>query len=123
MPGAPSPELIVRLLHEAPYLHTQIEQNSRGAILDGLNTTTIGNLKLAVPTPDEDLAICGFLELELDKIDRVISKQQGLIELLQEKRQTLISHAVTKGLNPDALTKPSGVDWLGECRRTGTSSQ
>ena len=114
MPGAPSPELIVRLLHEAPYLHTQIEQNARGAILDGLNTTTIGNLKLAVPTPDEDLAICGFLELELDKIDRVISKQQGLIELLQEKRQTLISHAVTKGLNPDALTKPSGVDWLGE---------
>ncbi len=55
-----------------------------------------------------------FLNRETAKIDALIAEQQHLIELLQEKRQAVISHAVTKGLNPDAPMKDSGVEWMGE---------
>ncbi|EFE21574.1 hypothetical protein EDWATA_03449 [Edwardsiella tarda ATCC 23685] len=58
--------------------------------------------------------IVSFLEHETAKIDNLIEKQQQLIELLKEKRQAVISHAVTKGLNPDVPMKDSGVEWLGE---------
>ena len=112
--GRPTRELMVRLLHEANYLRVQIEINTRGAILGGLNTSTIGNLWIAVPGLDEEARIIQFLELETWKIDTLIAKQERLIELLQEKRRALISHAVTKGLHPDAPMKPSGVEWLGD---------
>ncbi len=55
-----------------------------------------------------------FLDHETAKIDTLIAEQQRLIELLNEKRQAVISHAVTKGLNPNAPMKPSGVEWLGD---------
>jgi len=62
----------------------------------------------------EQLRIANFLEHETAKIDDLITKQQQLIELLKEKRQAVISHAVTKGLNTDVPMKDSGVEWLGE---------
>ena len=58
--------------------------------------------------------IIEFLDYETAKIDELIEKQQNLIKLLKEKRQAVISHAVTKGLDPDAPMKDSGVEWLGE---------
>ena len=67
-----------------------------------------------VPPSGEQHCITIFLDLETAKIDALIAEQQRLIELLQEKRQAVISHAVTKGLNPDAPMKDSGVEWLGE---------
>jgi type I restriction enzyme S subunit len=71
---------------------------------------------LPLPTPPlpEQTAIAAFLDRETTKIDALISEQQRLIELLQEKRQALISNAVTKGLNPNAPMKTSGVGWLGD---------
>ncbi len=66
------------------------------------------------PPEAEQTLIASFLDHETAKIDALIAEQQRLIELLQEKRQTVISHAVTKGLNPDAPMKNSGVEWLGE---------
>jgi type I restriction enzyme S subunit len=107
-------EFAVRLLHEAPYLQVQIEISSRGAILGGLNTTTIGDLWLAVPSYDEEIHIDRFLDKETDRIDTLIAKQERLIGLLKEKRQAVISHAAAKGLNPAAPMKHSGIDWLGE---------
>ena len=85
------------------------------------NKATIAHLtrekfiSLACPYPPlpEQQAIAAFLDQETAHIDAVISKQQHLIELLQEKRQALISHVVTKGLNPDAPMKDSCVEWLG----------
>jgi len=73
-------------------------------------------MELLVPVvPDsETTQILDFLDRETAKIDALIAEQQRLIELLQEKRQAVISHAVTKGLNPDAPMKDSGVEWLGE---------
>lgn len=74
----------------------------------------IENLHLTYPTLIVQKKIVSFLDHETTKIDNLIEKQQQLIELLKEKRQAVISHAVTKGLNPDAPMKDSGVEWLGE---------
>ena len=71
---------------------------------------------MGVPLPPYDLSdkIAKFLDHETAKIDTLIDKQQQLIKLLKEKRQAVISHAVTKGLNPDVPMKESGIEWLGE---------
>lgn len=74
-------------------------------------------LVLAIPSKNEQDKIVAFLKHETKKIDRLIDKQQQLIELLKEKRQAVISHAVTKGLNPDVPMKDSGVEWLGSIPR------
>jgi type I restriction enzyme S subunit len=71
-------------------------------------------MKVATPQCTEQTAIVAFLDRETARIDRLIATQRHLIELLKEKRSALISHAVTKGLNPDAPMKDSGVEWLGE---------
>ncbi|NTS78707.1 restriction endonuclease subunit S [Catenovulum sp. SM1970] len=80
-----------------------------------LNTDTVGGIKVAIPKTEKDIqTIINFLDHETAKIDTLIEKQQQLIKLLKEKRQAVISHAVTKGLNPEAPMKDSGVEWLGE---------
>lgn len=73
-------------------------------------------LNFLVPSPsdDEKNSIAAFLDYETARIDRLVAQQQRLIELLKEKRQAVISHAVTKGLNPNAPMKDSGVEWLGQ---------
>jgi len=79
-----------------------------------LNSAKVLAYPVAVPHPDEQARIATFLDRETAKIDALIAEQQRLIELLQEKRQAVVSHAVTKGLNPNAPMKDSGVEWLGE---------
>ncbi len=79
-----------------------------------LNSGDFLNSWIALPKPREEEEILNFLDRETAKIDALIAEQQRLIELLQEKRQAVISHAVTKGLNPNAPMKDSGVEWLGE---------
>ncbi len=76
-------------------------------------------LDLAVPSLDEQEKIASFLDHETSKIDTLIEKQQRLIELLTEKRQAVISHAVTKGLNPDVPMKDSGVECWVKCLSIG----
>lgn len=73
-------------------------------------------LKIRFPFPSEQEAqsIANFLDYETGKIDALIEEQQRLIELLKEKRQAVISHAVTKGLDPSVQMKNSGVEWLGD---------
>jgi len=66
------------------------------------------------PPLSEQLCITDFLDRETAKIDGLVAEQRRLIELLKEKRQAVISHAVTKGLNPNATMKPSGIEWLGD---------
>tara|TARA_R110002033_G_scaffold15074_1_gene43221 strand:+ start:470 stop:1795 length:1326 start_codon:yes stop_codon:yes gene_type:complete len=67
-----------------------------------------------IPSLDEQKQIRLFLDRETGKIDALVAAQERLIALLKEKRQAVISHAVTKGLDPDALMKDSGIEWLGE---------
>lgn len=79
-----------------------------------LNKDDFKSVRFTYPPLKEQNQIAAFLDHETAKIDTLIEKQQQLIELLKEKRQAVISHAVTKGLNPDAPMKDSGVEWLGE---------
>jgi len=74
----------------------------------------IENLFCTLPPIEEQALIAAFLDRETGRIDTLIAEQEKLITLLQEKRQAVISHAVTKGLNPNAPMKPSGIDWLGD---------
>jgi type I restriction enzyme, S subunit len=88
----------------------------KGIVAD-LWSTNYGEMKaitLAVPPADEQQAIAAFLDRETAKIDALVAEQERLIALLKEKRQAVISHAVTKGLNPHAPMKDSGIEWLGE---------
>lgn len=73
-----------------------------------------GNTVLPVPTPAEQSAVTAFLDRETGKIDALVTEYERLIDLLKEKRQAVISHAVTKGLDPKVPMKDSGVEWLGE---------
>jgi type I restriction enzyme S subunit len=79
-----------------------------------INYSDIRNSFFFEPSQDEQTKIANFLDHETAKIDTLIDKQQQLIKLLKEKRQAVISHAVTKGLNPAAPMKDSGIEWLGE---------
>jgi type I restriction enzyme, S subunit len=79
-----------------------------------INNKHISPERFPIPPLDEQKAISSFLDVETSKIDGLVSEQRRLIELLKEKRQAVISHAVTKGLNPNAPMKPSGIQWLGD---------
>lgn len=72
------------------------------------------NERAPFPPPHEQAAIAAFLDRETGKINALVAEQEKLLVLLAEKRQATISHAVTRGLNPDAPVKDSGVAWLGE---------
>jgi type I restriction enzyme S subunit len=85
-----------------------------GSTRDKLNQSDMNNITLRMCDLHEQQKIAAFLDHETAKIDALIEKQQRLIELLKEKRQAVISHAVTKGLNPNVPMKDSGVEWLGE---------
>lgn len=99
---------------QSALLQMQCDMYSNANTQKNLGMSTIDNLAFASPTDDEAEQIAYFLDHETAKIDVLIEKQQRLIELLKEKRQAVISHAVTKGLNPNAPMKESGVEWLGE---------
>lgn len=79
-----------------------------------INWDILKTIPVPLPPLPEQRTIAAFLDAETSKIDGLVSEQRRLIELLKEKRQAVISHAVTKGLNPDVKMKPSGIEWLGE---------
>ncbi|HHQ6613783.1 TPA: restriction endonuclease subunit S [Serratia fonticola] len=92
----------------------QLDAIATGSTFEAVSAEQVGNLCLTLPSVLEQSQIVNFLDHETAKIDQLIAKQEKLIELLKEKRQAVISHAVTKGLNPDVKMKDSGVEWLGE---------
>jgi len=85
-----------------------------GSTVKGIKAERFVYLRKILPSLIEQQKIANFLSHETAKIDTLIEKQQQLIKLLKEKRQAVISHAVTKGLNPNAPMRDSGVEWLGE---------
>ena len=101
-------------LFQSHFVRSVFEVEATGMTRYALGKYSIENLSFTAPTVDEQSAIATFLDRETAKIDTLISKQEKLIELLKEKRQAIISHAVTKGLNPKAKMKDSGIEWLGE---------
>ncbi|MFC3903205.1 type I restriction enzyme, S subunit [Acinetobacter marinus] len=87
---------------------------STGTTRIRINLGELKKLKVPYPSLTEQIKIREYLDHETAQIDSLITKQEKLIELLKEKRQAVISHAVTKGLNPNVPMKDSGVEWLGE---------
>lgn len=79
-----------------------------------INWDILKNIKIPLPPRKEQIEILVFLDRETAKIDALISEQEKLISLLEEKRQAVISHAVTKGLDPSVPMKDSGIEWIGE---------
>lgn len=104
----------VKRLFDSVYARSKFATLANGLTRVGLGQYELENVELSFPPLDEQRSIAAFLDRETAKIDALIAEQQRLMELLQEKRQAVISHAVTKGLNPDAPMKPSGVEWLGD---------
>lgn len=109
------PKYIHYLLRHPIYVAQYLRQ-SKGIRVNqwDLDPDEFKKIELLLPAKEEQKKIINFLDHETAKIDALIEKQQRLIELLKEKRQAVISHAVTKGLNPKAPMKDSGVEWLGE---------
>ena len=91
-----------------------LEWGKQGATVESIEQEYLSNTIFPVPTIVEQQIIVNFLDYETAKIDTMIEKQKQLIKLLKEKRQAVISHAVTKGLNPNVLMRDSGVEWLGD---------
>ena len=102
------------LFKSAEYI--QALQSTANFIRDGQDMSYQDFILIDLPLPpnEEQFSIAAFLDYETARIDQLIAKQQQLVELLKEKRQAVISHAVTKGLNPNAPMKDSGVEWLGQ---------
>jgi len=99
---------------QSKFFQEQLLSRAKAAAQGGVYMGDVMATSVCCPSLQDQLAIATFLDHETAKIDALIAEQQRLIELLQEKRQAVISHAVTKGLNPDAPMKDSGVEWLGE---------
>ena len=85
--------------------------------IGNVNAEKYANMELPLPLVEEQRAIADFLDRKTAQIDALIAKKQRLIELLQEKRSALISHAITKGLDLNVPMKDSGVEWLGKVPR------
>ena len=99
-------------------LNSEIFKSQLGLFLTStinqLTTQVLGNFNIAFPPRDEQTAIAHYLDTKLGEIDALIDKQQTLLEKLAEQRTAVITNAVTKGLNPAAPMKKSGVEWLGD---------
>lgn len=103
------------LLRSVPF-QEEFYRWGKGIVADlwSTNFADMKNILLCLPPTEEQQAISLFLSDELARIDALIAEQQRLIELLKEKRQAVISQAVTKGLDSSASMKNSGVEWLGD---------
>ncbi|WP_283745970.1 restriction endonuclease subunit S [Sideroxydans sp. CL21] len=93
---------------------TIVDGSTFGAKMPRASWDSLCNIPLATPPKTEQQTIAAFLDRETGKIDALIAEQHQLVELLAEKRQAVISHAVIKGLNPNAKMKYSGIEWLVE---------
>lgn len=92
----------------------RITAETYGVRMPRASPEQVANLILVAPRAAEQRAIADFLDRETAKIDALIAKKKRLIELLEEKRATLITQAVTRGLDPSVPMKDSGVEWLGK---------
>ena len=91
-----------------------VESHSEGLSYPAINASELINLKTTLPSLSEQARIASILDRETARIDALIAKKTRFIELLKEKRQALITHAVTKGLDPNVKMKDSGVEWIGQ---------
>jgi len=107
-----APHFLSQLLRA--YDVTKVFYSMGGGLRQSMKFSDLKRLPTLLPPPDEQAAISAFLDRETDKIETLVAEQEKLIALLKEKRQAVISHAVTKGLDPAVPMKDSGIEWLGK---------
>lgn len=112
----PTTAVISKYLHLVLYTWDISKELYRygSGLRQSLSWNDIKYLNLAIPPLDEQEAIVAYLDKVTAEIDRAIEAQQKMIEALNERKQIIISRAVTRGLNPDAPLRDSGIDWLGQ---------
>lgn len=115
----PRPEMRGEFAHHllrSAHFQEEFYRYGKGIVADlwSTNYSEMRSIVLALPPLPEQTAISAFLDRETAKIDALVAEQEKLIALLKEKRQAVISHAVTKGLDPTVPMKDSCVEWLGE---------
>ena len=101
----------------ARYFVDQVIARSTGVSYPAINASELVAISVPVPPLNEQIAIASFLDRETAKIDDLTKAFEGLIDLLKEKRQAVISHAVTKGLDSTVPMKDSGIKWMGSIPR------
>ncbi len=101
-------------LLRSPSFVERVVAYSFGVGYPAINAADLACFSIAIPSMDEQRAIAGFLDRETARIDALIAKTEGLIELLKEKRNALVTHAVTKGIESNVTMKDSGIDWMGD---------
>lgn len=106
------PTFLFYAVHSQPFIE-EVVARSTGISYPAINPSTLGDIKLPVPSEEDQVAIASFLDRETGRIDGLIEKKTWFIALLKEKRAAVITHTVTKGIDRDAPMKDSGVDWLG----------
>ncbi len=119
----PSLVLLTNIKINPKYLHSYLCSNATTEFIDYLNTATavpmisqnqIENIRIIEPPLAEQEAIAAWLDEKCGEIDAAIAKVDREIELIDELKQSEISRVVTRGLNPDAPLRPSGIDWIGD---------
>jgi type I restriction enzyme S subunit len=118
------PRFVALLIDQASYVKYQLLQASKGSIMQGLNSSVLKDIVLAIPTLSEQCAIVEYVDRETRRFDALVAKKSELVEKLKEKRSALISRTVTRGLPPEAARaagldphpkfKASGIEWLGD---------
>ena len=109
-----SKQFLVHLFSSFEYI-SNTENLARGATMQRISRGLLGNIRVVIPFDlSEQNAIASYLDRETARIDKLITEKQNFIKLLKEKRQALISHVVTKGLDADVKMKESGIEWIGE---------
>jgi len=99
---------------DSDYCRNQIRRMVKGVKVFSITQTILKDTSILLPSYDEQRSISSFLDVNTSRIDNLIAEKETFIKLLSEKRQALIIHVVTKGLNPNVPMKDSGVEWIGE---------
>lgn len=99
---------------DSDYCRNQIRRMVKGVKVFSITQAILKDTSILLPSYEEQRAISSFLDVNTSRIDNLIAEKENFIKLLSEKRQALISHVVTKGLNPNVPMKDSGVEWIGE---------
>lgn len=102
------------LWHMLFHIREELAALSTGSTFDAVSVEEVRNTSLFLPPPSEQQQIAAFLDRKTAELDAVLGLKERQLELLAEKRQALISQAVTRGLDPTAPLKPSGIPWLGD---------
>lgn len=92
----------------------EVESRSTGVSYPAINASDLGDIKISLPEVSAQRLIANYLDRETARIDGLITEKERMLALLEEKRAALISRVVTRGLDPNAPLKPSGLEWLGD---------